>query len=148
MGKGEKIALGGGLAALALWYFIDPFPPQPVLKLKPQAVSTPVVPGWKEISYCSPFYSGKQMLTFRKNGVVELRDDLMRGSARSGTWGYDAGLGHFHTAIEQQPAKYFLMRINSDSICILATGSPTAANLETAWFSHNEQEDPRDYDPD
>ena len=78
----------------------------------------------------------QKSLTFRRDCVVELRDDVMgRGKAHLGTWAYDAELGHFRTVIYQEFAAYFLMRLNDDSICVLASGSPTAANLETAWFA-------------
>src|SRR5436305_8376906 len=41
MDRWEKVALGGGLAALAIWYFffLDPLPPQSVLTPRPQAVA-------------------------------------------------------------------------------------------------------------
>ena len=111
-------------------------PDSPATKASPTAALPPPMPGWNEIGDCSPFTSGVQTLKFFKDGKLEIHNNLQKPTLlKSGTWNYDSTLDRFHTLIEGETNSYFLLLEVDDTVCILASGETSSANLDTAWFA-------------
>jgi hypothetical protein len=91
---------------------------------------------WLELADCAELTSidGKSSLSLLDNGVVQIREEK-GGAKQTGTWTFDKERNRVTIAIGDKQFTYSRVVPTDTSQCILAAGSPSAANLLLSWFS-------------
>jgi hypothetical protein len=109
--------------------------------------SRPAVAGWDEIDECGSLTSwdGTKTLDFERNhraSVSEKPSDEADKSERKvdGIWSFDAEKDRYIVAFKDSRVDYELVKPEDSSVCILAPGDISAANLRESWFGRIKDE--------
>jgi hypothetical protein len=105
------------------------------------------IPGWDKLNPCSYLISfdGMRTLTFSARRGVRLSErgnpkDARPVAEKSGEWSYDQTRDRYSVTLENEATQYTLYAPPNSDVCILTSGTSTAANLQESWFGRRQLE--------